>query len=244
MAEFTMTVAGAAARIRSLFESTPAFFGKYLSDEPPVFYVAVTEEDLRHQARLLYEEALAEGFRVKKFPEPFLERAVIQRKFSEFLFDRNTLLLHGSTVAVDGKAYLFTARCGTGKSTHTRLWRQVLGTRAVMVNDDKPFLRITPQGVTAYGSPWSGKHGLDNNISAPLAGICILERGAENAISPMSAEEALPLLRHQAFCPEDKEKEAAFLAMTEALANTVPLWHLFCRPDEEAARLAFAAMGK
>ena len=55
----------------------------------------------------------------------------------------NGIMLHSSCVVVDDKAYLFTARSGTGKSTHTRLWCQLFGDRAVMVNDDKPFLRCT-----------------------------------------------------------------------------------------------------
>ena len=49
------------------------------------------------------------------------------------------MMLHSSCVEKDGFAYLFSARSGTGKSTHSHLWLKNLeGTR--IINDDKPAL--------------------------------------------------------------------------------------------------------
>ena len=244
MAEFTMTIAGHAARVQSLFESTPQYFRPYLSEDTPVFFFNVTREDIDFERRFLYEEALEEGFRVRNFPDPFLERAAIQRKFAEALFDLDILLLHGSTIAVDGNAYLFTAKSGTGKSTHTRLWRETFGSRAVMVNDDKPFLKFTPEGVLACGSPWSGKHGLDSNVALPLKGICLLERGAENRIFPLKAADVLVFLQKQCHIPADSRKFPRLLELLEELTRQVPLWRMTCTKDPEAAQIAFAAMGQ
>ena len=242
MAEFTMTIAGYAARVSSLFESTPQYFKPYLTEDTPQFFFTVTQEDIAFEGRFLYEEALAEGFRVRNFPDPFLERAAIQRKFAEALFDLDILLLHGSTICVDGHAYLFTARSGTGKSTHTRLWRETFGSRALMVNDDKPFLKFTPEGVFACGSPWSGKHGLDSNITVPLQGICLLQRGTENRIRPAQAEEVLPMLYKQANQPLDEKKLPRLTQLVERLSRTVPLWQMECTKDPAAAQIAFDAM--
>ena len=244
MAEFTMTIAGYAARVQSLFESTPQYFRPYLSEDTPVFFFNVTREDIDFERRFLYEEALEEGFRVRNFPDPFLERAAIQRKFAEALFDLDILLLHGSTLAVDGNAYLFTAKSGTGKSTHTRLWRETFGSRAVMVNDDKPFLKFTPEGVLACGSPWSGKHGLDRNTCVPLQGLCILERGSENRIRKISSEDALPMLRKQAYQPLDGKKEQRFAALVNQLSADASLWKMACTKDPEAALVSHSAMSK
>ena len=242
MAQFKMKIAGSVAAVDSLFDSTPHYLKAYLTEDAPDFSVTVNESDLRFEQAELDKEALEEGFRRREFTDPFLERAAIQRAFAEFLFDRDTLLLHGSTVAVDGRAYLFAAKSGTGKSTHTRLWRQAFGQRAVMINDDKPFLHLTDTGVIAFGSPWSGKHGLDTNISAPLGGICILERGPENIIRPLSPEEALPRLRKETYIPMDAEKYPKFQTLVEKLARQVPLWHMTCTKDPQAAQVAFNAM--
>lgn len=242
MADFLMQIAGRTGAVHCLFESTPHFFRPYLTQSAPDFSMEITPADLLFEQESALAEALEEGFRIRHFPDPYLERAAIQRKFAEHLFDSDTLLLHGSTVAVDGAAYLFTAKSGTGKSTHTRLWRQMFGERAVMVNDDKPFLRITPEGVLACGSPWSGKHGLDTNITVPLKGICILERGAENRIRNIAPQEAMPMLRKQSSPPMDPARMPKYRELVDALADRVPLWHMECTKDPQAALVSYEAM--
>jgi hypothetical protein len=156
-----------------------------------------------------------------------------------FLAERNVLMLHGSTISVDGQAYLFTASCGTGKSTHTRLWRELLGERAVMVNDDKPFLRFIENELIACGSPWSGKHGLDTNLSVPLKGICMIKRGLEDRIRRIGANEAREMLRHQCFQPEGDDR---VFPMVEMLMDSVSLWEMECTKNHSAALTAWNAM--
>ncbi len=244
MAEFRIRIAGHVAAVTSLFESTRDYCRNYLTEEEPEYRITVTREDLAFEQEALRQEAMEEGIRIRTFTDPFLERTAIQRRIAEFFFDRDILMTHGSTVAVDGKAYLFTAKCGTGKSTHTRLWRQIFGDRAAMVNDDKPFLKLTAEGVLACGSPWSGKHGLDTNITVPLQGICILERGRENRIHRIPAEEALPMLLHQSYRPLEAAKHDRFEALVQLLAEKTPLWQMFCNMDPTAAEVSHKAMSQ
>lgn len=244
MGEFTIKIAGFSAGVTSLFASTKDYCVRYLSQEEPQCRITVTREDLEFQQEFLRQEALEEGIKIRKFTDPFLERAAIQRKLADFLFEQGVLMTHGSTVAVDGRAYLFTAKCGTGKSTHTRLWRQVFGDRAAIVNDDKPFLKLTDNEILACGSPWSGKHGLDTNIIVPLQGICILERGKENRIARILPEEALPMLLHQTHCPLALQNREPFEALVLQLAQTVPLWRMECNMDPQAADISHKAMSE
>ena len=244
MDSFKIQIAGLATQVLPLYETTAVYCRSYLTEEAAAFCIAITEEDLAFEQHMLDEEAREEGMKLRKFTGPFLERAAIQRKIAEELLKTDTFLLHGSTVAVDGKAYLFTAACGTGKSTLTRLWREVFGERAVMINDDKPFLQITQGGVIAHGSPWSGKHGLDTNTCAPLKGVCILHRGPMNQIRPMTAEEALPMLHHQSYESADAASREKVCALVNRLAQRIPLWEMDCTKEREAALVAFAAMSK
>ena len=239
---FTIQIAGLTARVQPLFSSTREYCRSYLTDDAPDVYVEVTKPDLAVTQALLEREAVEDGIRVRKFPEPFLERATIQRKIALELITRNTILLHGSAVGLDGEAYLFTAPCGTGKSTHTRFWREMFGHRAVMVNDDKPFLQITSSGVIAYGSPWSGKHGLDSNISLPLKGICFLRRGTANRIHPVTPEKYFDELCRQSVFPEDSSGRRKALALVNALAQVIPLWEMECTKDPLAAFVSYQAM--
>ena len=244
MAEFSIRIAGFTSRVLSLFDSTRDYCRKYLTEELPEWDITVNREDLAFEQEALRQEALEEGLRIRLCTDPFLERTAIPRKLAEYLFDRDILMTHGSTVAVDGKAYLFTAKCGTGKSTHTRLWRQVFGQRAVMVNDDKPFLKLTENGVLACGSPWSGKHGLDTNVTLPLQGICILSRGKENCIRQISSEEALPMLLYQSYCPLEQAKRVRFEELVRQLAESTPLWHMECNMNPSAAEVSHDAMSR
>ena len=242
MTQFCMEIAGQSGQISPLFESTRVYFQKYIAQKTPDFSYTVTREALEFEQEALRKEAEEEGMRFRTFTDPFLERASIQRAFAEHLLAKRTLLLHGSAIAADGLGYLFTAKCGTGKSTHTRLWMQHLGNRAVMINDDKPFLRLDSDHVLICGNPWSGKHGLDSNISVPLQGICLLDRGPENKISRMHPEEALPMLLHQSYHPTDPKKTPLYQSLVEELASRIPLWHMECTKDPEAAQVACNAM--
>ena len=244
MDSFGISIAGLSVQIRPLFETTALYCRNYLSDEEPDCVLAVTKDDLLFEQHMLDVEAREEGMKLRKFTDPFLERAAIQRKIAEQLLNRDTLLLHGSTVAVDGYAYLFTAACGTGKSTHTRLWREVFGERAVMVNDDKPFLKFAGDDVIAYGSPWSGKHGLDTNISAPLKGICVLHRGPENVIRKAMPEDVIDMLHHQAFVSDDPALQKITAGLVDRLAQKVALWEMECTKDPCAAEIAHKAMSQ
>lgn len=160
------------------------------------------------------------------------------------MLDYDTLLLHGSCVAVDGVGDLFTAKSGTGKSTHTRLWREVFGTRAVMVNDDKPLIRVTETGAIVYGTPWNGKHRLGENISVPLHAICVLERDTVNHIEPVEKKSIYPILLQQTHRPQDSAKMMKMLNLVDRLAANVELYRLGCNMEPNAAKVAYEGMVK
>ena len=242
MEEFRMEIAGQVVCVQPLFESTREYCRPFLTRREPEFLVCVNRQDLPVEQMLLEQEAVEQGLKMRKFPEPFLERSIIQRRVADYLVGCDTVMLHGSAVAVDGKAYLFTAPCGTGKSTHTRLWRELFGDRAIMVNDDMPFLQITPQGVLAYGSPWSGKHGLATNVCVPLKGICSLSRGHENLISPAQGDGYRDLLYRQVHTSADAVLTQKVRLLVDRLAQAVPLWSMYCNKDLDAAKIAYCAM--
>lgn len=241
MPNFNLKIAGQVGYVKCLFGSTPYYLARYVTHDTAGFSVSVSREDLERERQFRDAEALEEGMKLRKVTEPFLERLAIQRKFAEYLMGCGVLMVHGSAVAVDGVGYIFTAACGTGKSTHTRLWREVFGDRAMMINDDKPFVRITPEGVTVCGAPWSGKHGLDTNTEVPLGGICMLERGRENEIRPVLPEEIPELCRNLRWFME-ADRVPQFDALGSELARRMPLWHMRCNMDPAAARMSHCAM--
>lgn len=206
--------------------------------------IRITQSDIDFEREKSAREDIKEGIPIRQFSDAYLETLAVYRKIADHLLSCDTLLFHGSVIAVDGIGYLFTAKSGTGKSTHTRLWREYFGERAVMVNDDKPLLRITDSGVTAYGTPWDGKHRLSTNIAVPLKGICILTRDTTNHIEPAEPHAVYPLIVQQTNRSLSADGMKQTLSLIDRMLNVVPVYRLGCNMDIEAARVAYEGMNR
>lgn len=154
------------------------------------------------------------------------------------------LMLHASAVVVDGKAYLFSAAPGVGKSTHTMLWLQEFGPRAYILNDDKPALRRIDETWYAFGTPWSGKHDISENIGVPIAGIAMLERGTDNQISRCAGKDVLAEILCQVNRPKGTQYRRLLVVLLDLLLREVPIWRLKCNMLPEAAMVAYEAMSE
>lgn len=160
--------------------------------------------------------------------------------FARKVLDFDGCYIHSSAVILDGKAYLFSAPSGTGKSTHTEKWCRLFGAR--YLNDDKPVLRLIDGTWMAYGTPWSGKYDLSSNEGVPLGGITYLRRGEENTIRPMSAAEAVPRIMSQSPYHLTQEQMVKKLTLLDKLLAQVPVYELFCRNEDAAAYLSYRVL--
>ena len=234
-------IADKVVEVKSIYAEVHEYCTDYLTDEPADYSVTATQADIDFEREKSAREDEIEGIPIRHFSDSYLEELAVYRKIAEKMLDFDTVLFHGSVVAVDDVGYLFTAKSGTGKSTHTRLWREYFGDRAVMVNDDKPLLHIADT-VTAYGTPYNGKHRLGTNTSVPLKAICILTRSAENHIEPITREQAYTMLLQQVYRPADMLKMTKTLELVDRLADSVKLYQLGCNMEISAAKVAFEGM--
>ena len=229
--------------ITSVYRYIHDFCKDYREEEEgcfPDFSVRPTRNEIEFERKKSAEIDAYEGLPERSYPDDWLEMLAVHRMIAERLPDFNGFLLHGSAVAVDGECYVFTAKSGTGKSTHTHLWRELLGARAVMVNDDKPLVRITEHGTLVYGTPWNGKHSLSSNIAVPLKAICILERGEENRIREVGMDEMLPKLLLQAYRPMNPAGTQKLLEVFDRM--DARFYRMQCNMDIRAAELAYQTM--
>lgn len=151
--------------------------------------------------------------------------------------------LHASAVALENRAYLFSAPPGTGKSTHTRLWQSIFGAEAEVFNDDKPALRRLDGTWYAYGTPWCGKDGINSNRKVPLCGICFLKQAQENRIRRLTQQEAVQrILSQTIFRFEDASMLNAMLSSLDRLVREIPVYELENRPEPSAAHLSYETM--
>ncbi len=228
--------------INSIYNDVHNYCKDYQYDGKVDFTVTISPQDIEYEKEKSAREDKIENRPVRRYSEGYLEELAVYRKIAEKMIEYNTILFHGSVVSVKDEAYLFTAKSGTGKSTHTRLWRQLFGDKAVMVNDDKPLIRIENGEAFVFGTPYNGKHRLGNNLCVKLKSIAVLERSENNSVSPLSKEEAFPMLLQQCFRSSDTQKVIRTLQLLNQLSETVKLYKLKCNMDIEAAETAYNYM--
>ncbi len=172
-------------------------------------------------------------------PDPSLLRFGLWMLFG-IAHNPHSIAIHSSVIVHSGRAVLFLGESGTGKSTHTRLWREhILG--AQLLNDDSPIIRIVGGVPTVFGSPWSGKTPCYRNESYPLAAFVRLKQAPHNRIARLPVIQAIGALLPScppAFAYDAKLQDNICNTLSQLIAQ-VPVYQLECLPDADAARLSF-----
>lgn len=228
---FVIQLAGIRIRVENRFPFVQAQCKNYICDgEDFAFSVAVSPEEIAAEQQL------------GEFSEGYCESICTYRHICDKISDYNVFLMHSSVIEVDGYAYAFTARSGVGKSTHTALWLKNIP-HARVLNGDKPLYRLEPDGsLTVFGTPWNGKENWGENISAPLAAVCFIERGAENSIRRADETEVVSRVIHQLYLRGERNDVNRKLLLMDGLVRAVPYYVLACNISDEAALLAWSTM--
>lgn len=159
------------------------------------------------------------------------EYVLSQYAIFHFLFlDKDSILMHGSSILYKNKGIIFTAKSGVGKSTHTRLWRSL--SDAITINDDKNILALKDNQVYLYSSPWSGKHRLDTNVSSTLDAIVFLYQNKENVVQRLMPLQGLKLLLPQIEALSD-ENQQHWNSIVDRLLE-LPMYSYGCNMENEA----------
>jgi len=189
------------------------------------------------------EKARQLGFVPSGGTKSFCEYTSTGMSFYSELPKYDAFMVHASAVIMDGRAYLFSALSGTGKSTHTALYRRVFGDeRARILNDDKPALKLENGEFYAYGTPWSGKTDMNLNLRVPLGGICLLRRGEKNEIRKLTPQEAMCTILEQTIRPKDPVLMTRLMDAVDRLLEKDVIWEMKCTMDPEAAIVSYEAM--
>ena len=177
---------------------------------------------------------------------PEAESYLLYRRICERMPRYGVFLLHAAVVELDGRGYAFSARRGSGKSTHTDLWQTRFGGqagdryKATVINGDKPLVRRAPDGrFWAYGTPWCGKEGKGVNRRCSLNAICFLEQGAENRVTVTSTADTAARIMEATVLPPDTDGQDRMAALVGATVRDIPALTLTCRPDMEAVEVAY-----
>lgn len=228
--KYVIKLAGIPFSINLAFQQyVPVFFPYIVHNEIPTFHVEIPEETI-------------EGLRnvyPNNPPDSYIEMMELCPAISDCLLPYGCCFFHGCAFMWKGKAYIFIAPSGTGKSTQFILWKLVYGNEIRILNGDKPILEFRQDdSIWVHPSPWQGKENIGRMESAELGGLIYLQKSQENHIASMTTKEAvLPVLRQFIFSAASHEDVLNVCAMEEKLLTRVPVWRLDNRGDEISAVL-------
>ena len=220
MHNIRIKVADTTIEINTLFHKAYKMLVEYVDYGEPDLFIQCTYEDLDRE-----KEAYEAEFHRKAPGDIQLEVFALLHKISDELVDRSIFLMHGAAIALDNKAYIFTANSGTGKTTHIQKW--ILNDPDVFViNGDKPFIKVSGDNspLLACGSPWAGKENMQTNTMVPIKAIIRMERSEDNHIERISFVEAFPALLQQIYWPTDRGRMRKPLHLLKELEKGVSFW--------------------
>ena len=215
-------------------------FKPYLFNfDTPDFVVNATDEKVNTLYNILSKDMSNKSIIGDVLEIAKIEEYAIFEETAKRMLDYQTILMHGAVVSKDGYAYMFTAPSGTGKTTRIKLWKDEYPD-SIIINGDKPFIKITDSSPVACGSPWCGKEGWNTNIMVPLRAIFLLERSdSENYLEELTFEEALPFLLQQIPFPSDIDGIQKMSSLIDSLVKKVKVYRFTSTPTSAAIRLAY-----
>ncbi|GHU78645.1 hypothetical protein AGMMS49992_29650 [Clostridia bacterium] len=153
--------------------------------------------------------------------------------FEKMLLSHGIVMLHCSLIESSGRGIAFTAPSQTGKSTQANLWRDCRGAR--ILNGDRAILRVHPDGIYAYGSPWAGSSEIYTNERVRLSALVALSQAPTNTARPLTHTEGLQYILAGTSLPLwDEKLFDRGMATIERILTEVPLVMLACTPDDRA----------
>lgn len=149
---------------------------------------------------------------------------------------RGLAVVHSSSLLYGNRAWLFSGRSGTGKSTHANLWRDAWGTE--LLNGDLNCLGLKEDKVWVYGIPWCGTSGIATPETYPLGGVAFLKQWKENLVQELTeAEKACQLAMRMITPTWTAEMLKQNLVLAERIVRRCMAARLLCTGEREAAEV-------
>lgn len=151
------------------------------------------------------------------------------------MISQDAMILHSAYINKDGKAILFTAPSGTGKSTQADLWEKYRGTRTI--NGDRTLMVRKENGWYAYGWPICGSSEICFNESYPIQAIVVIRQAEENEVEKLDQGESVKkILSEITVNTWNSEFQMKIFELLEKLTAEVPVYRLSCNISEEAVQ--------
>lgn len=206
----------------------------YYKNTPDIHYCEYDSVNHTADIVILNKAKDSAGFKDFTFEDHLFY--ALRDAFFFFCQQHGMIALHSSSIVYNGRAYLFSAPSGTGKTTHTNLWEEYCDVKPL--NGDVAMLSVQDGVVYVHGIPWCGTSEKYSNVTVPLGNIIFLKRAGSNEISPMSSFEAVLNICSRSFSPNwNKSLGERTLNVAKEIVEKRPCLLLKCLPEKSAMEL-------
>lgn len=162
----------------------------------------------------------------------FVDEYLLTQYTINYLVDKytNSIFFHSSSIKYNNLGIIFSAKSGTGKSTHRRLWEKY--GNAICINDDKNIITLNNDKLYISPNPWCGKHMVQKNIKNELNAIVFLYQLKDNKVERISKIKGFKLLLGQIMIPDDTNKDKWNKIIDKMLE--LPIYYYGCNMEEDA----------
>lgn len=151
--------------------------------------------------------------------------------------------IHSASFLYRDRAWLFSAASGTGKSTHTNLWKNIYDVK--LLNGDLNLLGIKNGKPVVYGLPWCGTSGISTAETVPLGGIIFLRQAPEDRAEALSSDAVQLMLSQRLISPAwTKDMLLSCLSFSGQVTPHIISFLLRCTKNPSAAHVCKAAIDK
>ena len=230
---FNIKIAEVTFLIRANYLTTKVYFEDFLTNEKAEIDINVSKYEIHSFKK-----------KVSYFTDEMCERGVLKYKIDRSLVNYGVFPLHASALSYHEDAYVFTALSGGGKSTHSRLWKETFGNDVKIINDDRPYLKVTEKDIYAFSHPQSGTHRLYTNTSCPVRVIGKIVKDKDNYVKRLSKADFFPFLVQQTFTMDDPNTTKKIISLIKKALDHVFLYEIHCNTNYDAASLIYEQIDK
>lgn len=148
---------------------------------------------------------------------------------------RHMAALHSASFLYQGRAWLFSGPSGTGKSTHTNLWKELL--QVPLLNGDLNLLAFEDDRPVIHGLPWCGTSQICDPGTYPLGGIILLKQAGEDCVEELPPDTKRLLVLQRIISPTwTPQMFNSNLDLVDELASKIYIARLHCTKEFSAVK--------
>jgi hypothetical protein len=209
---------------------------KYYDDEETEYVTYFPDESIKHIIRFKNDFTHIRIELSEKINERLAEYEYVLSgmMFFEIALKNGYLPVHASAIKTNDSAILLSGPSKSGKSTQTEYYLSV-DRKAQIINEDKPLINKVDDQVFVWGSPWSGKNVLNQNVKVPLKAIFFLNKSDKTDLRPLEENEKIKHLLRNIHRPGDETNIDNMIDVVNDIISNCNLYEFACENNQTSA---------